>query len=438
MRVAVAASLVLLAVAGPARAADPCELAGKAAPGTCAPSEQDGQGCCPKRPPCPAGKLRGPKTRGRCCWPGQEWVGGRCALAPTSCPAGLFATRDDCVVPVVCDGGRAPTQDGLHCCWPGQRWEGASCRGAPASCPIGFVPSGADCVAQVTCTGGKVRTADGLRCCWLGQTWSGSACVGTPTCLDGYRPEGDDCVLRECLGGRVRVDGLHCCWPGQGWDDACTGMPTCPEGLFAAPGDRECHAGATLNVLVERPPIGLEVRLDGAPLALTGSLGMRVVGPGRHDLIATAPGFEPLVTTIDVPPGEPMVVPLTLVPLPEPRASLVPWIVTSGVVGVGAIIAGTVLATGAEGKRDDIRAAAEGGVVPAERMTQRQAQALEDEADTLASWGAASFVLGGVALATGGVLFALEMSAGEGERSIHEVRIAPRRGGGAVIWSGSW
>lgn len=51
---------------------------------------------------CAEGRVSSPETAGRCCWPGQSWSEehGRCS-GPPSCPEGLTAEGDRCVLPVL-------------------------------------------------------------------------------------------------------------------------------------------------------------------------------------------------------------------------------------------------------------------------------------------------------------------------------------------------
>lgn len=75
---------------------------------------------------------------GKCCWPGQDWSGGRCVGMPTSCPEGrtLDEYNTDCVEAADCKYGQVAQSDGVGCCWPGQEWLPSKqrCKGAP-ECP---------------------------------------------------------------------------------------------------------------------------------------------------------------------------------------------------------------------------------------------------------------------------------------------------------------
>jgi hypothetical protein len=64
-------------------------------PATTAPATT---GTTPATTQCAPGRVVGPSTAGRCCWPDQAWndTYGRCA-GPPRCPAGLIAEGDNCV-----------------------------------------------------------------------------------------------------------------------------------------------------------------------------------------------------------------------------------------------------------------------------------------------------------------------------------------------------
>lgn len=98
---------------------------------------------------CAEGKLKGPDTAGRCCWPGQAWSSSRqaCVGIP-QCPAGLTAQGEDCQV--ACPPGQAVGPDTAgHCCWPSQVWSRSRqvCVGLP-QCPGGMLAQAESCVAE--------------------------------------------------------------------------------------------------------------------------------------------------------------------------------------------------------------------------------------------------------------------------------------------------
>ncbi len=70
---------------------------------------------------CAEGMLRGPRTAGHCCWPGQSWARdhGRCE-GPPSCPSGLAEQGDDCVpatvvAPTTTESAATPTSGTEGC-----------------------------------------------------------------------------------------------------------------------------------------------------------------------------------------------------------------------------------------------------------------------------------------------------------------------------------
>ena len=98
---------------------------------------------------CPDGMERTADTEGHCCWPGQVYLEDRCVGLPTSCPEGTTVSETDqaCVHPD-CEGGRVRASDGVHCCWEGQGWSQTreQCVGVPTSCPAGLALSEEDCI----------------------------------------------------------------------------------------------------------------------------------------------------------------------------------------------------------------------------------------------------------------------------------------------------
>ena len=63
---------------------------------------------------CAGGRVVTPATAGRCCWPGQSWSNafGRCE-GPPVCPAGAFASGDDCVAGGAPSGAVAVVTPGM-------------------------------------------------------------------------------------------------------------------------------------------------------------------------------------------------------------------------------------------------------------------------------------------------------------------------------------
>lgn len=107
----------------------------------------DGDKPKPKRNPCAAGKERNDDTSGQCCWPGQAWNGKQCVGIPTKCPEGLTAdsAQQACVIPG-CLAEMVLMTDQTHCCWAGQAWSKtrSECIGTP-ECPENYVLQAGTC-----------------------------------------------------------------------------------------------------------------------------------------------------------------------------------------------------------------------------------------------------------------------------------------------------
>lgn len=448
----------------------------------------DEWGCCRHvtvTPACPAGKTRTPKTKGRCCYPGQTWSAGRCDGRPDACPGalvpladtcgpapiaptcegglvltpdqahccwpgqtwtansvgsgacvgtpactgGLIADGTRCVAPA-CTSGRVHTDDGIHCCYPGQRWENGACEGTP-SCPSGHFAVGRECQLEA-CSQDRERV-DGIHCCWRGQTWSGG-CHGAPTCPRAYVRSGETCALESCPEGKVRVDGLHCCWPAQVFDptgatpDArCTGIPACPAGWFiptdlaAASTEEPCQRGGRVDLA--GLPAGAHVTIDGRPYA-PGSL----IAPGPHRLTASAPGYLDTTRAFGLAAAGTAQLEIHLVRASNP---LLPWEITAASIGAAGIITGAICLAVASDKRDTVRSAADGVVVDPTTLTQREAKTLEADANTFADAGAATLVIGGIGLATAATLIVLDLTSGPPTGTAHRIDLVPVAGRGA-------
>lgn len=70
------------------------------------PAGEAGQAATPQ---CAGGRVAGPETAGRCCWPGQSWneAAARCD-GPPQCPAGMVAEGDSCTQPAVAPAPTPP------------------------------------------------------------------------------------------------------------------------------------------------------------------------------------------------------------------------------------------------------------------------------------------------------------------------------------------
>jgi hypothetical protein len=144
-----------------------------------------------------------------------------------------------------------------------------------------------------------------------------------------------------------------------------------------------------------------EVRLDGKPLEAERLRGAFRIEPGEHTVVASREGFLPAVRTLTVAPRDEAVVKLEVKPPVKPRPPpvsttqrTVGYVV--GGVGVAAVVTGAVFGvltrvkSAAADQRCLARVACDGVGVD-----------LGATARTFATTSTATFVIGGVALATG-------------------------------------
>lgn len=186
-------------------------------------------------------------------------------------------------------------------------------------------------------------------------------------------------------------------------------------------------AKLTVQVAPENPRDGFELRINGkdidAPL-----FGVEFpVDPGRYEIVARAFGRTPWSTSIDVQPAKRHTVEI---PVLDPARDVQPLAggdpyrsatardgggladafgalsprqraaVYVGVGGVTALAAGLVFGLVAKGKDDDAKEGCQG-----ERCWTTDAAALNESARDWATGANISFIIGGLALATGGALY---------------------------------
>jgi len=94
---------------------------------------------------------------------------------------------------------------------------------------------------------------------------------------------------------------------------------------------------------VENAEPGAQASLDGEPLAFEGGIERRVLGPGRHQLVAKKKGFLTLTRDLSLTPGETTkerikLVEIRTIPLVRRWKAWKPWVVASG--GAVAVAAG--------------------------------------------------------------------------------------------------
>jgi serine/threonine-protein kinase len=182
---------------------------------------------------------------------------------------------------------------------------------------------------------------------------------------------------------------------------------------------------AKLTVVVEASArvAGLEVRRDGEPMP-AGAWGTEVpVDPGRHAVVASAPGHDPASYSVAVAASAHAIVrigPLRSAPVspgPESRSrattaardapssgGLRSLAVVAGGAGLLGVGAGAVLGVMALGKSRDVDAACPNGVCPDE-PTRATARDDNDAARHAANASTIAFALGGACLAAGVALY---------------------------------
>lgn len=110
---------------------------------------------------------------------------------------------------------------------------------------------------------------------------------------------------------------------------------------------------ATLGVALESWPAGLVVELDGAALAPQDLTRQREVDPGRHRVVARAPGYLPFAWEKDLEDGSKTRVLVTPkpAPLPTTKRGTPAWLfIASAAAAGGATAVGSVLALDASGR----------------------------------------------------------------------------------------
>jgi hypothetical protein len=111
----------------------------------------------------------------------------------------------------------------------------------------------------------------------------------------------------------------------------------------------------SIRIDVAAPPAGLVVSIDGTTLPPAAATEPRKVNPGKHEVVVSAPGFEPSRATVNAREGETLPVPLTLLPRPGgplavppvPNGPTAPTGGTSPLVYLGFGLGGAGLVVGA-------------------------------------------------------------------------------------------
>jgi hypothetical protein len=172
---------------------------------------------------------------------------------------------------------------------------------------------------------------------------------------------------------------------------------------------------STLSITLPEPTSGLIVTLDGSPLGLAQLREPLVLEPGVHQLKAQATGMQPQDLTLELKAGRAQSVPLRFTPArtesPKPAAPSPPKATGLGTVraaglvtgGVGVAALGVFAVTGvmAKSKYDSVQGAC-GGT----RCVGDSYGAEIDQGKSLQTIANVSIVFAGLAIATGGALFA--------------------------------
>jgi hypothetical protein len=189
-----------------------------------------------------------------------------------------------------------------------------------------------------------------------------------------------------------------------------------------------------LEISALSAPDGLTVTRDGTSLG-AGALGTKMaVDPGKHTIVATAPGYREWSTTVDVVLGEERTV--AIPPLVKSSsgsdeggsqggmrtAGLVIGGVGVAAIGVGAVFGGLALS-------DASRARSDSTLCPDDLCTTTGREVVNG-AETKATLSNVGLIVGGVALAAGTTLFVLTLGSSEKPRAARvQLGIVPTLGG---------
>ncbi|HEY4055075.1 MAG TPA: hypothetical protein VGM39_00660 [Kofleriaceae bacterium] len=196
---------------------------------------------------------------------------------------------------------------------------------------------------------------------------------------------------------------------------------------------------SAVDIRVE--PVGVNPKLAVSSFALDELFDPRTIHlpPGRHTIIATAPGYNDAQKTITVEGTAPQTVTITMLPVgapdqvdhtkppveaPAPKSSIVPYAIMGAGLGV-ALIGGVIDVTKVRTTRSDID-------VKAPRPD------YDSQVDTFHKWrniSAGVYALGGAAFVTGLVL---KLTVFDGKEAPVQVAVDPLEGGGGMVsvgWS---
>jgi hypothetical protein len=195
-------------------------------------------------------------------------------------------------------------------------------------------------------------------------------------------------------------------------------------------------------VAPERPVVALSVELDGRPLDIAALDAPIAVDAGDHQVRARAPGFDDIVLRVEA--GEPGSTTAVKIPdfsrhaaasgttAPDPSASRFSLdvqdvaAISAGAVGVAGVIVGTVFGLKSQSKHADSDDYCTGQTCQDPRGVE-----LMNEARTAGNLSTTGFVIGGLGLATGAVLW---FARPFGPRANAAVAVAP----GSIEVRGAW
>jgi len=167
----------------------------------------------------------------------------------------------------------------------------------------------------------------------------------------------------------------------------------------------------TIRVAPDARVPGLVVALDGAVFGEPSWGSARPIDPGEHELTATAPGMERFVTRFRIDPSGhrasidvPRLAPAAPAPAPERPSVLKGWHV-GGIVAGGIGVIGLAFGTGFGLSAKSAWSDAEAGCPRPDRCSDEAAQAAID-AGHRADFATIGFVVGGVGIGLGAILFA--------------------------------
>jgi hypothetical protein len=184
---------------------------------------------------------------------------------------------------------------------------------------------------------------------------------------------------------------------------------------------------AKLVITIPAAVTGAEVNVDGHPLESSAWGESVPMMPGEHSIDATAPGYDPVSTTVSLKRGKTKTVPLfasggsSSEPEPDPitdkpdtpedDGNLLLWGAIVGGVGVAALAVGGVFGGLSLAKKSEREDNCDG------LACNEQGLAAAEDGTTFGNVATAGFVVGGVAVAVGVTLIVLSLSGDDAPES---------------------